>query len=301
MFLQKSDAAYQKKLVSIPLEKIRPGRFQPRRDFDDYDISGLAESIRHNGLLQPLSVRPSADGFYELIAGERRFRAAAMAGLHSVACIVHNIDDRQASIFSILENMQRKNLSIFEEAEGIARLIKEQEISHLETATYLGIAQSTLSNKLRILKLTYTQRERITVARLTERHARALVKLPEEKRNEALDIIIAKQLTVADTDKLVEQILESQDEKSTVHHQKSCSGITDIRLFANSLTRIVDTMKRSGVIAKTTKNETEDFVEYRIRIPKQNVKTKSSSTCAEEPIQLPIRLTSNKLANSKVT
>lgn len=301
MFLQKSDAGYQKKLVFLPLEKIRPGQFQPRREFDDYDISGLAESIRHNGLLQPLSVRSCADGFYELIAGERRFRASSMAGLRTVACIIHNIDDRQASIFSLIENLQRKNLTIFEEADGIARLIKEQSISHLEAATYLGIAQSTLSNKLKILKLTDSQRERITVARLTERHARALVKLPDEKRNEALDIIIAKQLTVNETDKLVEQILEATAEQPVVHRQKCCSCVTDIRLFANSLTRIVDTMKKSGVNAKTIKNETDDFVEYRIRIPKQNSKLKSNSNRAEEPVQLPIRLTIGKAANSSIT
>jgi len=301
VFLQKSEGAYQKKLVFLPLEKIRPSRFQPRREFDDYDISGLAESIRHSGLLQPLSVRNSEDGYYELIAGERRFRASAMAGLHTVACIVHNIDDRQSSIFSLIENIQRKNLSFFEEAEGISRLINEQGISHLEAATYLGIAPSTLSNKLKILKLTNTQRERIVVARLTERHARALVKLPEENRNEALNIIIAKQLTVAETDKLVEQIMESSDEQPMIHHQKCCLGVTDIRLFTNSLTKIVDTMKKSGVNAKTTKSETEEFVEYRIKIPKLNFKSKSNSNCKDEPIQLPIRLSLGKAASSDIT
>ena len=301
MFLQKSDKAYQKKLVYLPLEKIRPSRFQPRREFDDYDISGLAESIRHSGLLQPLSVRSSTDGYYELIAGERRFRASAMAGLHTVACVVQNIDDRQSCIFSLIENIQRKNLSFFEEAEGIYRLIKEQGISHFEAATYLGIAQSTLSNKLKILKLTDAQRERIIVARLTERHARALVKLSEEKLNEALDIIIAKQLNVTESDKLVEQIMENANEKPTIHHQKCCSGVTDIRLFANSLTRIVDTMKKSGVNAKTTKSETEDFVEYRIKIPKLNFKAKSNSSCKNESIQLPIVFTLNKAVSNDIT
>ncbi|MEG1887145.1 MAG: ParB/RepB/Spo0J family partition protein [Oscillospiraceae bacterium] len=288
MLLQREKIFCQRKIVYLPIEKIKPSRFQPRREFDDYELSGLAESIRQNGLLQPISVRDQADGLYELIAGERRFRACSMVGMKSIAAIIFEIDDRKAAIFSLLENLQRKNLSIFEEAEGILKLLEQQDITRHEAANYLGIAQSTLSNKMKILCLTIEQRERIVMAKLTERHARALARVPVELRDEILDVIIAKQLTVNESDEYIESLINPATEE-TKSIKKCFSSIGDIRLFSNSLNRIVDTMKKSGIDAKTGKSETEEFIKYTITIPKPVLKKVSNSA---EGLQLQFKMTS---------
>lgn len=255
-----------KKLILLPVHDILPNPMQPRRNFDPYEMSILCESIRRNGLLQPLSVRKTDEG-YELIAGERRLKAAIAAGLKNVPCILQRATKNEAAFFTVIENLQRADLSIFEEAEGINRLIECCGFSRLEAAEQLGIAQSTLSNKLRLLKLTEAERQRITDARLTERHARALLRIDDpHARTEALDHILAKGLTVSEAEAYIEELLspaEKTDEKPTRR-----VAIGDVRIFANSLNRIVKTMVLSGVNAKTSKRETKDYIEYKVLISK---------------------------------
>ncbi len=253
------------KLMSIKPDDIIAREDQPRKNFDEYELFKLSDSIKENGILQPLIVRPYEKGKYLLIAGERRLRAAKMAGLKRVPCILRRTDDLTAELYTIIENLQRSDLTPFEEAEGIKRLISGYGLSQLEIAERLGLAQSTLSNKLRLLKLDTKLRERITAARLTERHARALLRLPEEKREETLDYIIAKQLTLSECEAHIEKLLSPKQDKP--EPVRKCA-IGDVRFFANSLTKMVDTMRLGGIHATTHKNETDTHIEYTVLITK---------------------------------
>ncbi len=253
-----------------------PNPNQPRKFFDDYELMRLAESIKENGILQPLTARKTANG-YELISGERRLRAAKISGLKKVPLIIVNADDVSSAIYSIIENMQRCGLSFFEEAEAISTLIKDFGLSQTDAAERLGIASSTLSNKLRILSLAESERKRIVSAGLTERHARAIIRLPVEKQKSALDYIIAKALGVKETEKYIEDLLNPSPEPAKPVLK---SSIKDLRLFSNSLDHLVQTLINSGVNARRETKEGKDFIEYKIKIPKpQN---------GEKPIQLKI-------------
>lgn len=256
------------RLTHIKVCDILPSPDQPRRHFDEYELSLLADSIRQNGIIQPLSVRMGDDGKYILIAGERRLRAAAICGLRKVPCIIHRTDNLTAAYYSIIENLQRQDLTVFEEAEGINRLITEYGITHSEVAEQLGIAQSTLSNKLRLLRLDDELRRRITAARLTERHARALIRLPEESRSSALDHIIAEGLTLNEAEKYINDLLtpKQAEQKPPMPLRKAAIG--DLRIFENSLNRLVDTMVTAGLSARQEFKESRDFIEYKIKIQK---------------------------------
>lgn len=268
--IRNRDKRPEGQLIMLATSSIRPNPNQPRRDFDEYELSGLAESIRCNGILQPLAVRKISESIFELIAGERRLRAARMAGMQMVPCIVHKADDKRSALLSLLENLQRRDLSMFEEADGIARLINHYHITQQEAAERLGMAQSTLANKLRLLKLTAAQRDRINSARLSERHARAVVRLPDAKqRDRAMDLIIARQLNVSDTDKLVDEMLAPPEEHVETPAPKRIPVIRDVRLFVNSITKVVSSMRQSGVDAKTSRSETEEYIEYTVIIPKK--------------------------------
>lgn len=264
-----------RKLVKISPEKIVPSPYQPRREFDYYELLQLAESIRKNGLIQPVTVRKRNER-YELISGERRLRASLFAGLKEIPCIVVRASDRECSIMCLIENIQRTDLNFFEEAEGIRRLMDDFSLSQQEVAEKLGMAQSTLSNKTRLLRLGPDQRSRIMSAGLTERHARALLRLPAEQRDEMLNRFIAEQMTVSDAEKAVsDALLEPINaEKRPIR----VGGIGDIRLFSNSLSRMLGTMRRSGVDARSQKNETADYIEYTIIIPKNDGRDKAKLT-----------------------
>lgn len=256
------------KLCYIKVGDILPSPGQPRKNFDPYELEKLAESIRTSGIIQPLLVRPEAKGTYELIAGERRLRAAKLIGLKKVPCIVKRTDGLNAAYITIIENLQRTDLSVFEEAEGINRLISVYGLSRSEVAEKLGIAESTLSNKLRILRLDMAIRRRLEAARLTERHARALLRLPEEKRSSALDVIIAQQMTLTEAEKFIEETLHPKPKAEEPPQPIRKGAVSDVRLFANSLTKIVETMRQTGYNAVTEQKETEHFIEYKILISK---------------------------------
>ena len=253
------------KLASIKLDDIIPDPEQPRKNFDEYELSVLAQSIKENGIIQPLLVRPTQNGKYRLIAGERRLRAAGIAGLKKAPCIIRKADDITADCFTIIENLQRADLTVFEEAEGISRLINIYGLTQAEVAERIGIAQSTLSNKLRLLRLNDALRKRIIASRLTERHARALLRLPEKDRADALDYIIAKQLTLTEAEEYIDKLISPPTEKALP--VRKCA-IGDVRLFANSLTKIVDTMRSGGVNAITRRHETDTHIEYTVLITK---------------------------------
>lgn len=261
-----------KKLVMLKPSEIMPSPDQPRKSFDEYELKRLSDSIQASGIIQPLIVRKTADGNYRLIAGERRLKAAVMAGLRRVPCVIHKTDEETAALYSILENLQRSNLTVFEEAEGINRLITEYGVSQAEAAARLGISQSSLSNKLRLLKLSDSIKERISSARLTERHARALLRLPEDRREEALDRIIAEGLTVSQSEEYIFSLLNPEEKPQSKGQDEPVrkSAIGDVRLFSNSLSKLLSTLQSSGIDAKSRKYETDKYIEFKVRIKKNS-------------------------------
>lgn len=266
----------EKRLLNIKTDEIIQNANQPRKSFDEYELYKLSESIRHNGIIQPLTVRKTDNG-YILIAGERRLRAAKKAGLKKVPCVVYRVSGETAAAYSVIENLQRADLNVFEQAEGINRLITEFGISHADAAERLGIAQSTLSNKLRVLRLSEAERSRITAARLTERHARALIRITDEtERKNALDRIIAENMTAKECEDYIESVLNPPVITAPPEPVRK-SGIADVRIFANSLNRLIDTMLAAGIKASRKRQENKDYIEFRIRIEKQNPPEEASS------------------------
>ena len=257
----------RRKIVEIPIDKITPNPSQPRRIFSQAELDSLSASIQANGLLQPILVRRNGFGD-ELIAGERRLRACRIAGFKTVPCIVSDCDEKQSAIFAMLENLQRQDLQLFEEAEGIQRLIAEWGVTQEEAAMRLGKSQSTLANKMRLLRLGPEERRKITDAGLTERRARALLRISdEETRAQTLDLIIAKGLNVHQTDELIEKIL-TPPLPETVKANRTTFVVKDIRIFMNTINHAIDLMKKSGIDACSERKETEDYIECVVRIPK---------------------------------
>lgn len=259
-----------KKLIMLKPSEIKLSANQPRKSFDEYELKQLSDSIQASGIIQPLAVRKAPDGSYQLIAGERRLKAAIMAGLRRIPCILHKTDDETAALYSIIENLQRSNLTVFEEAQGINRLIAEYGMSQSEAAARLGIAQSTLSNKLRLLRLNDGIKERIISARLTERHARALLRLPEEMRDGALDRIIAEGMTLTQAEEYIFSLLnpEKEPESKKPDEPVRKAAIGDVRLFSNSLSKLLSTLQNAGIDAHSRKYETDKYIEFKVRIKK---------------------------------
>ena len=255
----------ESKIILIPQSEILPNPNQPRKRFNYDELEGLAQSIRANGILQPLLVRTNENGKYELVAGERRLRAARLVGITKVPCILNDISESDSAVFAIIENLQRQNLDFFEEAEALATLVSDYRMSQDELCKKLGKAQSTLSNKLRLLKLSEEMRYKISRAGLSERHARALLSLEDEvQRARALSIIIDRHLTVNESETLIEQMLR----KNEAPKRQILKGFKDIRIFINTLNNAVDTIRRAGIDADSVKTETDEYVEYIVRIPK---------------------------------
>ena len=256
------------RVLELRTADIRPNPYQPRQTFDDEGLRELAASIRRHGILQPLTVRPAGDGKWELVAGERRLRAAKLAGLERVPCIRRRADDRESALLALVENLQRRDLHYLEEAAAIAAYIRQTGVTQEEAAVQLGRSPSALANKLRLLRLSPACRELLVQNNLTERHARCLLRLEdEEERLAALKHIAGKQLNVAQAEQYVEQRLTQL--RSTPPKRRRTFILKDVRLFLNSVDRGLRLMRESGVDAKTERSDTDDAILLTIRIPKQ--------------------------------
>ncbi|HAP78626.1 MAG TPA: chromosome partitioning protein ParB [Ruminococcus sp.] len=256
------------KVIEIDVSLIVPNPHQPRTEFDDSDIRSLAESIGQNGILQPLSVRKSGEK-YELIAGERRLRAAKMCGLQAVPCIVHDISERNSAVLALVENIQRQDLSFFDEAAAIEKLISYYGMTQEDAASKLGKAQSTIANKLRLLRLTPEERELIVGFNLTERHARALLKLGScEERINILEKVIKNKLNVERTEKLVEDYIGQKKVRQS--YRTRSKVFQNVKIFVNTINKAIETMQSAGIDADSKKIQNEEYIEYRVRIPIEN-------------------------------
>lgn len=266
----KNQTKYKKhnEVLLLPARLIQPNPHQPRKNFNWDDLEGLAESIHYNGLIQPITVRKKENGKYELISGERRLRACKMAGLSLIPSIVIEADDDKSAVLAIVENLQREDLHFFEEAMAIESLIKGFGYSQEEVARKLGKSQSALSNKLRILRLPDEIRYSVMLYGLTERHARALLRLPSiSLMEEALDVIAEQGLTVNATEQLITEML-NKNVLNKEQKGKKVMVFKDVRIFINTLNHAVSTMRKSGINATAEKNETDKYIEYIVKINK---------------------------------
>jgi ParB family transcriptional regulator, chromosome partitioning protein len=271
-----------KKILNIALADIKPNPNQPRKQFDKDTLSELADSIQRYGILQPLTVRKTPSGF-ELVAGERRLRAAKLAGLNTVPCIAIDVDTVESGLIALVENLQRRDLDYIEEAEGLSTLIRTYGLSQEEAAKRISKSQSAVANKLRLLKLSpetlYVLREK----GLTERHARALLRIETEAdRLGVLEYIVENDLNVAKTDEYIDMFLKGNTAKQKEPKQKQKKSpffvIKDVRIFLNTVTRGLGMMKTSGIDASCNQSETETDLVLTITIPKPKTANAASST-----------------------
>ena len=251
------------RVIYVPVDQLRPNPAQPRRQFAQEGLEELAASIREHGILQPLSVRRREEG-WELVSGERRLRAARLAGLWEVPCIAVDVDDRASSLLALVENIQRRDLDYLEEAQALDKLIRTYHLSQEEAARRVGRSQSAVANKLRLLRLSPQVQDLLRRYGLTERNARALLRLEgDAAQRAALEHIASAGLTVAQTEQYIERLLTVQPKK-----RKPTYLIKDVRLFLNSLSRGLSVMQGAGIDAQCAREETDETILLTIRIPK---------------------------------
>ena len=247
------------RVVFLPARTIRPNPAQPRKIFRQEALEELTESIRTHGILQPLSVR-RVGPHYELIAGERRLRAAQAAGLTEIPCIVMNMDDKESGMAALVENLQRQDLDFIEEARGIAWLMEQWCLSQEQVAQLLGKSQSSIANKLRLLRHSPGVLNQLRQGELTERHARALLKLPtEEQKLQVIGVITRLGMSVARTESYIAQLLEGQQKPP---------GKADVGAFLKNVNQTLARIQLSGIPAISERRETDSQIVLTITIPK---------------------------------
>lgn len=261
----------QKNISYLSIDCVRPNPYQPRKQFSKGALEELCESIKQYGVIQPINVRKISNNNYELVAGERRLRAALMAGLKEIPAIIVNINDNDSAVIALIENLQREDLNYMEEAEGYNNLINDHGLTQEELAQKIGKSQSTIANKIRLLRLPPMVKKILSDNNLTERHARALLKLHDEQLQlKVLKHVCERGLNVKKTEELVERAIEkyTRQDKEKVADKKFTRAIKDIRIFVNTIRQAIDLMKKSGVNAKAAQIDRGEFVEFIIRIPK---------------------------------
>lgn len=251
---------------NIPLANIRPNRYQPRTKFDDEKLEELAKTLHTHGIIQPIVVRQLDENQYEIVAGERRYRAAKRLGWDTIPAIVRNMNEKETASIALIENIQREELSPIEEAMAYQQLIEIHNLTQEALAQRLGKGQSTIANKLRLLKLPERVQEALLNKQITERHARAILPLKdEEKQIKILQEIIEKNLNVKQTEARVEKLLVSEDKPKP----KKRSISRDIRIAVNTIRQSIKMIEKSGIFLDTSEEEAGDYYEITIRIPKK--------------------------------
>lgn len=270
------------KVVMLPLHQIYANPNQPRKNFDPQGLQELSNSIVANGLLQPITVRKRPSDGYELIAGERRTLAFRSLGRKYIPAIVEDFTDKQSATLTLIENLQRRDLNYFEEAAGIARLMEQLNLNQQQVSQKLGKAQSTISNKLRLLRYTPFMQQQMLEGNLTERHARTLLRVKDEDKLEAaIKRVIEREYNVEQTEQYVDQLLVSKSENTK---RTRLFIVKDMRMFHNSITKAVNMMNMAGIPIENQKKEDEAYIEYTIRIPK-NAVYKERGSRIKDPLQ----------------
>lgn len=254
-------------ISKIKVENIEANRYQPRYVFDDAKIDELAATIAVHGIIQPIVVREIEDCKYEIIAGERRFRAAIKLGWDEVPVIINNLDDGDTATIALIENLQREELSSIEEAVAFAKLLQIHDITQEELAIQVGVSQSTVANKLRLLKLPEEVQEAILVKSISERHARSMIALKDrDLQIQVLELVISRGLNVKQTEQLVQKTLDKSRGKEKKIMRKIVSK--DVRIAMNTLRQSISMINNHGIDLETEEEELEDFYQVTIKIPK---------------------------------
>lgn len=260
-------------IVNIPINLIRPNTYQPRKYFSQESLEELTESIKTYGVLQPINVRANGSKYYELVAGERRLKASELAGLKEIPAIIIDVTDSDSAILALIENLQREDLNYLEEAEGYENLIKDHHYTQEQLAALIGKKQSTIANKLRLLKLPDSVKHKLLEYNLTERHARALLKIPDEQiQLKIVEKINQKGLTVKKTEENVEAELlkieaaaDVQPNSVTARGQRIKKAIMNARIYINTIKSV---MEKNGVNAQYSFVDKDEFIEVMVKIPK---------------------------------
>ena len=265
-----------KKLLMLRPAEIRSSPYSSRHSFDDGSLNALSQNISVSGIIEPLSVRKNEKGFYELICGERRLKAAKMAGVRRIPCILHTVDNATCAVYSLSENIHGKELDFFDEAQAIERILRNFGLTHTELAIRLGVTQSYLNAKLKLLKLSPTLKERIYEENLPEQIALLLLKIPPEKREQALEEIVLKEMNAASARELIDNILNPKREppprEAPIKNEEPPirkAAVGDIRIFSNSILKLYENIQSSGFHSRCLKKETDQYTEYKIRIFKR--------------------------------
>ena len=263
---QPSSNTQEVKVEKIAIEKIVPNPYQPRKTFDDEGLADLSASIAQYGVLQPLLVAPAENGDYMLIAGERRLRASKMAELKEVPVIISQYTSQQIAEIALIENLQREDLHYLEEAEGYEQLMEQFHLTQEAMATRVGKKQSTIANKLRLLKLSAKVREELRSAGLTERHARALLKIKDEAQQlEVLAVVVKNSYNVRQAEQYIEKLLEEKQPEK----KKRMLIVNDVRVYLNSIKQVVNTIKTAGIPCEMEQTLENDEVVIQLRIKNQ--------------------------------
>jgi ParB family chromosome partitioning protein len=266
MFLKKSDQ------MEIPIEMVSANPDQPRKVFEEKELLELRDSIKEFGVIQPIIVKRDTKGLYTIIAGERRLKAAALAGLKKIPAIIRDADDKDSALLALVENVQRENLSYLEEAAAYKRLMEEHGLTQMEIAKRVGKQQSTISNKIRILGLPEDIRQVLAENQLTERHARALLKVGDETvRKQILSRILEHGLNVKQTEKLIEDVLKKQEEEKRKGEKLR---FINYRIYLNTLKKAFSSISEIESNAKFYQEDKGEYLEVRIVIPKKENKSK---------------------------
>lgn len=254
-------------VIEVPIDKISLNPYQPRKVFDSDAISELAKSIKEYGVIQPITVRRNFIGGYELVSGERRLKASRLINKTHMPCIVIDVTENDSAVIALLENLQRKDLTYWEEAEAMQHLIIDHKYTQEELATKLGKSQSSVANRLRILKLPDSVRNYLQENNLTERHARAILKVHDENTQlKILKQVCDHDLNVAKTEEMVSKTIEKVEQERARESGKMM-GVVHLRMFINTINKAVDVVQKAGVKVEASKKENKNFIEYLIKIP----------------------------------
>lgn len=260
----------QPELKNIPIYMIKPNPYQPRKKFDKKSLEELSQSIKSYGVIQPISVREMKSNSYELIAGERRLRATELAGLDTIPAIVMDYNDRDSAFLALIENLQRDDLNFIEEAEGYQNLLIDHDFTQQDIANKIGKSQSTIANKLRLLKLPDDLRRALLDNNLTERHGRALLKLSDDDlKREVMVRVIKRELNVSKTEALVKSILDDLTSEREEQSLQSIKSMINVKIYLNTLKNAYKAIKETGVDAEYKEVDKGAYVEVMVKIPKQ--------------------------------
>ena len=266
-------SATKNNVVELPIESIKPNPYQPRRIFKKESLTELSNSIKEYGVIQPISVRRISLTKYELVAGERRLKASIEANKTTIPAIIVDFNDNDSALIALVENLQRENLSFMEEAQAYSNLINEHGLTQEQLAQKIGKNQSTIANKIRLLRLPKVVKSIIEENCLTERHARALLKLPEEYMQlKVLEKVCEGELNVKETEEIVSKMLDEILEESKKEKERlTVTAFKDIRIFNNTIEKAVVLMQKNGIDALYMQNEDDLYYEYIIKIPKNDM------------------------------